>query len=276
MELKIAARFFILVVITLNLLLVPFTNLTKASSAPITVKIDGETINFDQGATIIGTRTMVPMRKIFEELDSYVEWDSKTKTITATRGSKKIVLTIGSKTALVNNQKITLDVAPQIIGHRTLVPLRFISESLGAKVDWNAQTKTVLIETYHYAERYYFVNHSNLEITEVLTARQYDWQFYNHHYTEELIADEVITFYMDDLKLFYSTHTSMVLLGDFYDSVMELEGSAISGIASGEYTIYLYDRKTYDLVHEFSGTFFNIPYNRNLKTAIHRLAYLHQ
>jgi len=57
----------------------------------------------------------------------------------------KIVLQIGNKKAYVNEEEFTLDVAPIILSGRTMVPLRFVSESLRATVDWEAETKTIVI-----------------------------------------------------------------------------------------------------------------------------------
>lgn len=247
-----------------------FTPSTEASTA-VKVEIDGELITFDQGAMIIGSRTMVPMRKIFEELDSYVEWNNQTKTITAIRGSKRIVLTIGSNTAIVNGQKITLDTPAQIVNTRTLIPLRFISEALGAKVDWNSQLKTVSVVTFQYADRYYFVDRDSLAISEVITASRFDAEFYNAHHTTELIADEVITFLLDDEKLFYSEHTGWVANGNTYDAHMILEGAVINGKASGNYVIYLYDINTGELATEYSGAFIDVSYDRNIKMTIQQL-----
>lgn len=239
----------------------------EASSA-IKVEIDGEVIKFDQGAMLISGRTLVPMRKIFEELDSYVDWNAKTKTITATRGQKKIVLTIGSKTATVNGQKITLDVAPQVINSRTLVPLRFISEALGAKVDWNSQTKTVSIVTFEYLERYYYVDIQSLNITEVINEDRYYEDFYKAHYTRELISDEIITSLLDNVRYFESEHTGYVSNAGTYDALMTLDGVVINGKASGDYIIDLYDIYNGRLVRTYTGTFTDIPYNRNIKMTI--------
>ena len=67
-----------------------FAPSTEAASA-IKVEIDGDVIQFDQGAVAINGRTLVPMRTIFEELESTVQWTAKTKTITANRGTKKLL-----------------------------------------------------------------------------------------------------------------------------------------------------------------------------------------
>ncbi|MBP1992028.1 copper amine oxidase N-terminal domain-containing protein [Paenibacillus eucommiae] len=92
--------------------------------------------------------TLVPVRFISENLDAEVEWDGKLKQVTIIDdlSEAKIVLTIGSKTALVNGKSEQLEVAAIITGESTYVPVRFIAEKLGAKVGWDDSTRTVSIE----------------------------------------------------------------------------------------------------------------------------------
>ena len=98
---------------------------------------------------IINSRTMVPMRKIFEVFGANVEWEGTTQTITATTESKTLVLQINNQEATVKSgdteEKIMLDSAPVIYDSRTLVPVRFIAESLELHVGWVPETRTVVI-----------------------------------------------------------------------------------------------------------------------------------
>lgn len=89
-------------------------------------------------------RVLVPLRAIFEALDASVNWDDNSKTITA--GNKNsIKLTVGKRTAFINGRAVELDVPAKIIKGRTLVPLRFVSEALGAAVEWQEESRTVVI-----------------------------------------------------------------------------------------------------------------------------------
>lgn len=215
------------------------------------------------------------MRTIFEELESTVQWTAKTKTITANRGTKKITLVVGSKTATVNGQKITLDVAPQIINGRTLVPLRFISEALGAKVDWNSQTKTVYITTFEVADRYYFVNLQTLNLDLISEDRYYqEDDIFNP--SREIVSDFIFTSYLDNTREFFSQHTVRVSnggtgLANAHDAYMDLEGTIANGKASGEYTITLYDISTGSYKKTYTGTFKDIKYDRNIKTTVQEM-----
>lgn len=109
------------------------------------VIVNGKQLEFDVNPVIKDGRTLVPLRDIFENLGATVEWDSKTRTITAKSGENEVVLTIGSKTAAINGTEIDLETPPQIINGKTLVPLRFVSEALGANVTWNDKLDCALI-----------------------------------------------------------------------------------------------------------------------------------
>lgn len=125
----------------------PTSTPAPTSGSGIKLIINGADRTADAAPVIVDNTTLVPMRMIFETFGATVNWDAATKTITAVKGNTTIVLRIGSKTAKKNNQDLALTVAPQLIDGRTMVPLRFVSESLGARVDWNAATKTVTINS---------------------------------------------------------------------------------------------------------------------------------
>ncbi len=118
----------------------------------VSVKIDGKDLQTDVPAQIIDDRTMVPMRAIFETLGANVQWAADSQAIFATKGVKLIVMKIGVK-ALAStviggeSQTTELDVAPQIVDDRTLVPVRAISEALDCTVDWDGEARTVIITT---------------------------------------------------------------------------------------------------------------------------------
>jgi hypothetical protein len=76
-----------------------------------------------------------------------VQWNPADQSITAAKGNTTIKLQIGSTTALNNGAQITLDAAPTIVNGRTLVPVRFVGEALGAQVSWDAANYQVNIVT---------------------------------------------------------------------------------------------------------------------------------
>lgn len=93
----------------------------------------------------ISGRTFVPLRALFEDLQATVKWEAKTKTVTAQKGTQTTKLVIKSKTAYINGVKKTLDVAPFIHQDLTMVPVRFVSEALGYKVEWDEKTSSVYV-----------------------------------------------------------------------------------------------------------------------------------
>lgn len=112
---------------------------------PITVTVDGDPVVFDQPPVILDGRVMVPMRAIFEALGAQVNWEVGKQVVTAAKNKNTIKLSIGSDHAVVNGRERALEVPAQIINNRTMVPVRFISESLGAKVSWSVRSQTVTI-----------------------------------------------------------------------------------------------------------------------------------
>ncbi len=111
----------------------------------VSVYLFGEKLSFDVPPQIINGRTLVPMRVIFESLGYTVDWDKDTRTATAVREDMTIRITENSYTMYVNGVAKTLDVPPCIVEGRTMVPARAISESSGYKVDWDNDTRAVLI-----------------------------------------------------------------------------------------------------------------------------------
>ena len=117
--------------------------LAGSAQSYVTVIVNGQRMSFDQPPILKNGRVFVPLRGIFEQLGASVVYANGQ--INATKGRTTVSLTIGSNQAVVNGQSTTLDVAPFIVGARTLVPLRFIAQSLGATVNWNDSTSTVTI-----------------------------------------------------------------------------------------------------------------------------------
>lgn len=117
----------------------------RVSNSKVSVNVNNTPITFDQNPLIINGRTLAPVRAIFEALGATVEWKNDTREVISTKGDVTITMAIDSTTMYKNGNPITLDVAPQIIGGRTLVPVRAIAEAFNCKVEWNNDTQTVII-----------------------------------------------------------------------------------------------------------------------------------
>jgi uncharacterized protein YraI len=114
-------------------------------NAVLSIYVNGVKQSYDPSPLIENGRVLVPLRAIFETLGAKVNWDAHTRTASATKGNMTISLQIDSKMALKNDELIQLDAPPQIIKGRMMVPLRFVSETLGAKVAWDDKNRTVTI-----------------------------------------------------------------------------------------------------------------------------------
>lgn len=116
-------------------------------SEPIKVLVENVQLQLPIEPVIIEGRTLVPLRAIFEALGAKVEWDQATRSVTGIQGDRIIKLQIDNKIALVNGEEVKLDAAATIINGSTLVPVRFIAESLGAEVKWDNNTRSVLVNS---------------------------------------------------------------------------------------------------------------------------------
>lgn len=114
----------------------------------IQVFVDGDVVNFaNEKPQFVGGRTLVPMRPIFEALGAEVDYDLVHKRIFARKDNLEIELTIGELIAKKNGAEITMDVAPLLRKGSTLVPLRFVAESLEADVNFDKAKNIITIST---------------------------------------------------------------------------------------------------------------------------------
>lgn len=118
----------------------------SAFAAEPSVYLNGEKMTFDAAPFIENDRTLVPLRAIFEACGATITWDQSTltalgikevKTEDATAQTSSIVVQIDNPMAFVDSKPVELDVPAKVVNDRTFVPVRFIVESLGEKVEWN-------------------------------------------------------------------------------------------------------------------------------------------
>lgn len=110
-----------------------------------TAILGGNTLELEAAPFIEKNYTLVPLRFISEAFGATVDWNEALKVISILYNSHSIQVQVGSTVAIVDGSIKTLDVAPKIVNGRTFVPIRFISETFGAKVDWDGTTKTITI-----------------------------------------------------------------------------------------------------------------------------------
>ncbi len=95
-------------------------------------------------------RTMVPARFVVEPIGGTIQFQESEKKVTILREENKIELWIGKNIALINGNEVPIDsipaLTPVIVGGRTFLPLRFVSENIGFKVDWDPLKHIIKLE----------------------------------------------------------------------------------------------------------------------------------
>jgi cell wall-associated NlpC family hydrolase len=134
--------------ISVILLASGYHNCVFADTSDVGVYIDGTAVDFpDVKPYISNDRTFVPVRFVSEQLGASVDWNNDTGTVVVNKGADSIKLAIGSTEVIKNGVSCPMDAAPVITDGRTMVPLRFVSEQLGAVVNWDASSNSVSIVT---------------------------------------------------------------------------------------------------------------------------------
>ncbi len=111
----------------------------------ISMMVNGKQMEMDTDPIIISGRPILPIRFVIEGLGGSVEWDGRNKTVTAILDDTVIVLKMNSADAMVNNEPETLNMEVMPLNDRTYVPVEFIEENLGVNVDWDENTRMVII-----------------------------------------------------------------------------------------------------------------------------------
>ena len=122
-------------------------NSAALASEEIKVILNGERLSFSVPPIVVDGSTLVPMRAIFEALDANVQWNAGSRTVTATRGNTEISLQIDSAVATVNKTNVVLNVPARVVNGSTLVPLRFVGESLDCDVKWDGTSRQITIDS---------------------------------------------------------------------------------------------------------------------------------
>ena len=114
----------------------------------IAVYIDSDPIIFEGIRPVIeNDTTLVPLRKVTESLGGLIEWHPDTRTVSGGKDNSSFILAIDSSDAIINGVSVPLLASPVIIEGKTMVPMRFIAESLGMKVDWDIENWAVMISS---------------------------------------------------------------------------------------------------------------------------------
>ena len=126
-------------ILLLGLMLIGLALPVLATASDVRVYVDEVEVVFPDQKPLINAdnRTLVPLRFVSQALGGKVDWFKEMKTVEIKYAGETILLTVGERFAQKGSEKITLDTTATIMGDRTMVPLRYVSECLGAHVYWN-------------------------------------------------------------------------------------------------------------------------------------------
>ena len=110
-----------------------------------TITKNGVKSTIDVAPQLTNNRTYLPLRYVGEAMGAEFKWNGTEKKVTYLKGNITIELWIGKNFVEVNNKKVTIDSAPTISNGRTMVPIRFVMENLGAELKWDNTEKKVTI-----------------------------------------------------------------------------------------------------------------------------------
>jgi hypothetical protein len=116
---------------------------STATLPEITVKVNGQVVEQGVATVVYNGRILIPLRGILDRLGAKVEWLPETREAIITGGGHTITLKAGDSNALVDGKGIAMDAPARISDGMILVPLRFLSENIGAKVVWEESTDTI-------------------------------------------------------------------------------------------------------------------------------------
>jgi len=124
----------------------------RRAPTPVRISVNGKEVATDQRPlfyesriTLSNVQILVPIRFVAEALGADVRWDRQTRTASIRRGEADILLRAGRVSHRVNGREVFTHVPVRVIGGRTMVPIRFVSEQMGGRVNWNSRTRTVEI-----------------------------------------------------------------------------------------------------------------------------------
>ncbi len=111
----------------------------------LAVSMAGEMVQGDVSSMMVDSVGVTPFRFLFEKQGGKLEWDSVNHRVTAKNATHQVTLTIGSKSAMVNQKEVMMDLAAFLVSGRTMVPLRFFEKALNASVEWEPATGRLLV-----------------------------------------------------------------------------------------------------------------------------------
>lgn len=119
---------------------------------PILIRLNGAPVPLSNGVITRNGQAFIPLRSVFDKMEAEVTFDSNNKVakiIQSKAGTNPVSIQINLKTSqtTVNDKSVKLTPSPFTVNGIAYLPLRLISETLGAKVDWIQKENTIVITT---------------------------------------------------------------------------------------------------------------------------------
>lgn len=195
------------------------------------IMLNGEPLVCDPTAIIIDDRTLVPIRAVMTPFGAEFVWDGAERTVTVQTEEDELFFEIDSRTAYHNGEVREIDVPAMIVKDRTMIPLRFLAEELSYLVDWDGDTRTVLIEEPEKPEEEEIKN----EITGIRTRIQRKRATVTVSFSEE-IAEYGEEWLSDPVR--YVLDFQDAVYAENIEPLIELEGAAASSIRLANHEEY--------------------------------------
>ncbi|QPC47547.1 copper amine oxidase N-terminal domain-containing protein [Mangrovibacillus cuniculi] len=212
---------FIKIFISIVIILVGLTLPTKSLAASTTAKVyvNTDRIQFDVNPIINNGVTLVEFRSLFEALNISFEYISSSKIIKAQKGNLKVQLQIGSKTAYINGNKVTLDVAAKTVNGRTMIPLRFVGESTGSTVMWHGNVNEIDIYSSDYSGQKRVVSAGkmalrgmewDMSVNEVMKKETAEFMYSDREFGQSILAYSLTKYNQDTVLYYYFENDALV------------------------------------------------------------------
>lgn len=217
-------RFFMILLLTAALFITDHSMPASAAVQKVNLVMNGENRHYEEAAILEGGRVMLPIRYVAEDpaLRGEVSWDAGNQTVTVDAGGHHITFRIGGKAVIADGMVRTIDTAAVIRNGRAYIPLRFLSETMGASVGWKARNRTVFVQFgpkpvvmgYYYMGEPGDLNHSSLTDAafrwlETDAQGNIRYEYWNDQAGMQKRADALAKARQRGLK----THISVMMMG---------------------------------------------------------------
>lgn len=111
------------------------------------LKVDGKELSCSVPPIVFSDYSVVPARDVFEHVGATVTWFAGEQKVLVKTSKHEIILYINKTVAYKNGKAEPMPIAPKIINEKTMIPVRYVAESLGYDVQFDSKTDTILIDT---------------------------------------------------------------------------------------------------------------------------------